>query len=189
MTLARREQPGFDRERADLPADLRWPEWMRRIEAVLFAFATPVARDDLVPAPVDSGVPKTGFKIESLVTATTRNIGNLERGKEPDQPGTWNDILLANFGKGGDAFVSQPMRGYAICATIQTEAVAIQAFYAELGRKPAEIPCSPPHRKMASSAWTEALNPTGRRQEVESFRGAGNDRAFAGRAGIRPVWS
>ena len=32
---------------ADLPPDLRWRAWMRRVEAVLFASATPVARDDL----------------------------------------------------------------------------------------------------------------------------------------------
>ncbi|MBL4929444.1 SMC-Scp complex subunit ScpB [Fuscibacter oryzae] len=45
--MARREEPGLDRELSDLPADLRWREWMRRIEAVLFASATPVAREDL----------------------------------------------------------------------------------------------------------------------------------------------
>ena len=38
----------LDRELADLPQDLRWREWLRRVEAVLFASATPVARDDLV---------------------------------------------------------------------------------------------------------------------------------------------
>lgn len=37
----------FDRELADLPQELRWREWMGRIEAVLFASATPVGRDDL----------------------------------------------------------------------------------------------------------------------------------------------
>ena len=37
----------FDQELADLPQDLRWREWMGRIEAVLFASATPVSRDDL----------------------------------------------------------------------------------------------------------------------------------------------
>ena len=37
----------FDRELAALPQDLRWREWMGRIEAVLFASATPVDRDDL----------------------------------------------------------------------------------------------------------------------------------------------
>lgn len=37
----------LDRELEDLPADLRWREWMRRIEAVLFASASPVPREDL----------------------------------------------------------------------------------------------------------------------------------------------
>ena len=38
---------GLDRELEDLPADLRWREWMRRIEAVLFASASSVPRADL----------------------------------------------------------------------------------------------------------------------------------------------
>lgn len=37
----------LDRELDDLPADLRWREWMRRIEAVLFASASPVPGEDL----------------------------------------------------------------------------------------------------------------------------------------------
>lgn len=37
----------LDRELNDLPQELRWREWMGRIEAVLFASAAPVARDDL----------------------------------------------------------------------------------------------------------------------------------------------
>ncbi|QFT61170.1 hypothetical protein FIU94_20230 (plasmid) [Sulfitobacter sp. THAF37] len=37
----------LDRDLAELPPELRWREWMRRIEAVLFASATPVPRDDL----------------------------------------------------------------------------------------------------------------------------------------------
>ncbi|MEE3099353.1 MAG: SMC-Scp complex subunit ScpB, partial [Pseudomonadota bacterium] len=37
----------LDRELSDLPPELRWREWMRRIEAVLFASATPVPREDL----------------------------------------------------------------------------------------------------------------------------------------------
>jgi segregation and condensation protein B len=45
--MAGHAQPELDRELADLPADLRWREWMRRIEAVLFASAAPVLRDDL----------------------------------------------------------------------------------------------------------------------------------------------
>jgi segregation and condensation protein B len=37
----------LDRELADLPPELQWREWMRRIEAVLFASATPVPRAEL----------------------------------------------------------------------------------------------------------------------------------------------
>ncbi|WP_127115787.1 SMC-Scp complex subunit ScpB [Shimia sediminis] len=37
----------IDRELEDLPQDLRWREWMRRVEAVLFASASPVSREDL----------------------------------------------------------------------------------------------------------------------------------------------
>ena len=38
----------LDRELTDLPAEMRWREWMRRVEAVLFASRSPVPRDDLV---------------------------------------------------------------------------------------------------------------------------------------------
>jgi chromosome segregation and condensation protein ScpB len=37
----------FDRELADLPADLRWREWMGRVEAAIFASPTPVPREIL----------------------------------------------------------------------------------------------------------------------------------------------
>ena len=42
-----RTDPELDRELLDLPPELRWREWMRRIEAVLFASALPVPRDDM----------------------------------------------------------------------------------------------------------------------------------------------
>lgn len=42
--MGQRENAELDRELAVLPADLRWREWLRRIEAVLFASATPVPR-------------------------------------------------------------------------------------------------------------------------------------------------
>jgi len=41
------DQVLFDRELADLPPDLRWREWMLRVEAVLFASAEPVGRETL----------------------------------------------------------------------------------------------------------------------------------------------
>ena len=40
-------EPHLDRELADLPPDLRWREWLRRVEAVLFASAAPVAHEAL----------------------------------------------------------------------------------------------------------------------------------------------
>lgn len=42
-----RPDADIDRELEDLPRDLRWREWMRRIEAVLFASASAVPREDL----------------------------------------------------------------------------------------------------------------------------------------------
>ncbi|NKX40302.1 SMC-Scp complex subunit ScpB, partial [Rhodobacteraceae bacterium R_SAG2] len=43
-----RSEAELDRELAHLPAELRWREWMRRIEAVLFASASPVPRENLM---------------------------------------------------------------------------------------------------------------------------------------------
>ncbi|MEM9247157.1 MAG: SMC-Scp complex subunit ScpB [Pseudomonadota bacterium] len=40
-------EAGIDRELEDLPQDLRWREWMGRVEAVLFARAAPVGPEDL----------------------------------------------------------------------------------------------------------------------------------------------
>lgn len=42
-----RSDPDLDRELSDLPPEVRWQEWMCRIEAVLFASASPVPREDL----------------------------------------------------------------------------------------------------------------------------------------------
>ena len=74
----------------------------------IFAVGVCVAIPPLVPTPVACGVPKTGFMIESMVSATALNIGALVRGREPDQVGTWNAVCLADFGDRGVAFVAQP---------------------------------------------------------------------------------
>lgn len=60
------------------------------------------------PTPVPCGVPKTGFMIESMVTASMENIGAILRGKEPKSEGTWNAICIADFGDGGVMFVAEP---------------------------------------------------------------------------------
>ena len=51
----------FDRDLDALPQDLRWREWMGRIEAVLFASASPVGREDL------ARVVGQGVSIEMLI--------------------------------------------------------------------------------------------------------------------------
>jgi len=57
---------------------------------------------------VPVGVPKTGYMIESMVTATALNIGQLLRGAAPTNEATWNAICLADFGDTGVAFVALP---------------------------------------------------------------------------------
>jgi segregation and condensation protein B len=42
-----RTRPALDTELDDLPPEMRWREWMRRVEAVVFAAARPVGRDAL----------------------------------------------------------------------------------------------------------------------------------------------
>ena len=42
-----RQKEGLDTELADLPPELRWREWMGRVEAVIFASPEPVTREVL----------------------------------------------------------------------------------------------------------------------------------------------
>ena len=74
----------------------------------VFAVGVCVAIAPTGPTPVPVGVPKTGFMIESMVTATAHNIGCLLRGEPAREQATWNAICLADFGDGGVAFVAQP---------------------------------------------------------------------------------
>jgi sulfide:quinone oxidoreductase len=74
----------------------------------VFSVGVCVAIAPVGPTPVPCGVPKTGFMIESMVTATALNIGQLLRGKLPAHEPTWNAVCLADFGDNGIAFVAQP---------------------------------------------------------------------------------
>jgi len=76
--------------------------------ANIFAVGVCVAIAPTGKTPVPVGVPKTGFMIESMVTATAHNIGRLVTGEKPNAQGTWNAVCLADFGDGGIAFVAQP---------------------------------------------------------------------------------
>jgi len=67
-----------------------------------------VAIPPIGPTPVPVGVPKTGFMIESMVTAVAHNIAAEIAGREPDKIPSWNAVCLADFGDGGVCFVAQP---------------------------------------------------------------------------------
>ena len=74
----------------------------------VFALGVAVAIPPTGPTPVPVGVPKTGFMIESMVSAITNNLKDLLAGRAPSFEATWNAICLADFGDGGVAFVAQP---------------------------------------------------------------------------------
>lgn len=74
----------------------------------IYSLGVCVAIPPVGPTPVPVGVPKTGFMIESMVTAIAANLKLELSGKEPAEEATWNAVCLADFGDGGVAFVAQP---------------------------------------------------------------------------------
>jgi sulfide:quinone oxidoreductase len=74
----------------------------------VFGIGVCVAIPPIGKTAVPVGVPKTGFMIESMVTATAHNIDRLVKGERPNAQGTWNAVCLADFGDSGVAFVAQP---------------------------------------------------------------------------------
>jgi sulfide:quinone oxidoreductase len=74
----------------------------------IFGLGVCIAIPPVGKTPVPVGVPKTGFMIESMVTATASNLGQIVRGEAPTHQATWNAICLADFGDKGVAFVAQP---------------------------------------------------------------------------------
>lgn len=74
----------------------------------VFGVGVCVAIPPVGKTPLAVGVPKTGFMIESMVTATAENIDSLLRGEELKAVATWNAVCLADFGDDGIAFVAQP---------------------------------------------------------------------------------
>lgn len=74
----------------------------------IFALGVCVAIAPTGKTAVSVGVPKTGFMIESMVTAIAHNFKEFLAGKAPTHEATWNAICLADFGDGGVAFFAQP---------------------------------------------------------------------------------
>ena len=67
-----------------------------------------IAIPPVEPTPVPTGTPKTGYMIESMVTAIVHNIEAELAGREPYRTATWNAICLADMGDTGAAFVALP---------------------------------------------------------------------------------
>ena len=74
----------------------------------IYSVGVCVAIPPVEATPVPTGTPKTGYMIETMVTATAHNIRAVMDGKEPDQKATWNAVCLADFGDTGAAFVALP---------------------------------------------------------------------------------
>jgi len=74
----------------------------------IFAVGVCVAIPPVEVTPVPTGAPKTGYMIETMVTATALNIRALLDGREPTEKPTWNAICLADLGDRGGAFVALP---------------------------------------------------------------------------------
>jgi sulfide:quinone oxidoreductase len=74
----------------------------------IFSVGVCVAIPPVEATPVPIGAPKTGYMIESMVSATAANIAAELDGKPADHEATWNAICLADFGDTGAAFVALP---------------------------------------------------------------------------------
>ena len=74
----------------------------------IYSVGVCVAIPPVGPTPVATGAPKTGYMIESMVTAATHNIKDALNGREPTAKGSWSAVCLADFGDSGVAFVAVP---------------------------------------------------------------------------------
>jgi sulfide:quinone oxidoreductase len=74
----------------------------------IFSVGVCVAIPPVEVTPVPTGTPKTGYMIESMVTATVHNIRELMDGQQPTHEATWNTMCLADFGDTGACFVAVP---------------------------------------------------------------------------------
>jgi len=74
----------------------------------IYSVGVCVAIPPVEQTPVPTGAPKTGYMIESMVTATAQNIREQLDGREPTHKATWNAVCLADFGDTGVAFVALP---------------------------------------------------------------------------------
>ena len=74
----------------------------------IFSVGVCVAIPPVGKTPLPVGVPKTGFMIESMVTATAEEYRRTAARRGAAAVATWNAVCLADFGDEGIAFVAQP---------------------------------------------------------------------------------
>jgi sulfide:quinone oxidoreductase len=74
----------------------------------VYAVGVCVAIAPVEATPVPTGAPKTGYMIESMVTAACHNIVDALAGQAPSHKATWNAVCLADLGDTGIAFVALP---------------------------------------------------------------------------------
>jgi sulfide:quinone oxidoreductase len=74
----------------------------------IFSAGVCVAIPPVEATPVPTGAPKTGYMIESMVTAIVHNIQEDLEGKEPSHEATWAALCLADMGDTGAAFLAVP---------------------------------------------------------------------------------
>ncbi len=74
----------------------------------IFSAGVCIAIPPIETTPVPTGAPKTGYMIESMITAIVHNIEADLKSQPADWKGTWNAICLADMGDTGVAFVALP---------------------------------------------------------------------------------
>ena len=74
----------------------------------IFSAGVCVAIPPVEATPVPTGAPKTGYMIETMVSAIVHNIAADLEGQPADAKATWNAICLADMGDTGAAFVALP---------------------------------------------------------------------------------
>jgi sulfide:quinone oxidoreductase len=74
----------------------------------VYAVGVCVAIPPVEQTPIPTGAPKTGYMIESMVTAAVHNIRADIENNPKRETATWNAICLADMGDTGIAFVALP---------------------------------------------------------------------------------
>ena len=74
----------------------------------IYAVGVCIALPPVEKTPVPTGAPKTGYMIESMVTATAHNIRDELAGKEPSDIPSLSALCLADLGDTGVAFLAVP---------------------------------------------------------------------------------